>query len=71
MPEDPFPDDRFSGAPPDYDYVPVVDPWLPDDERFVPADVQHIPDVPPLSQDGQGFEQPEPLDEGWGWLMRG
>jgi len=68
MPEDPFPDDLFSGAPPDYDYVPVVDPWLPDDEHFVPEDVQHIPDVPPLSQDGlQGFEQPEPLDEGWGW----
>jgi hypothetical protein len=68
MPEDPFPDDLFSGAPPDYDYVPVVDPWLPDDERFVPEDVQQLPDVPPLSQDGlQGFEQPEPLDEGWGW----
>lgn len=68
MPDDPFPEDLFSGAPPDYDYVPVVDPWLPDDERFVPEDVQQLPDVPPLSQDGlQGFEQPEPLDEGWGW----
>jgi len=69
MPEDPFPDDLFSSAPPpDYDYVPVDDPWLPDDERFTPEDVQHLPDVPPLSQDGlQGFEQPEPLDEGWGW----
>jgi len=69
MPDDPFPDDLFSGAtPPDYDYVPVDDPWLPDDDRFTPEDVQHLPDVPPLSQDGlQGFEQPEPLDEGWGW----
>jgi hypothetical protein len=68
MPDDPLPDDLFSSAPPDYDYVPVVDPWLPDDDRFVPEDVQHLPDVPPLSQDGlQGFEQPEPTDEGWGW----
>lgn len=68
IPDDPFSDDLFSGAPPDYDYVPVDDPWLPDDDRFVARDVQHIPDVPPLSQDGlQGFEQPEPLDEGWGW----
>ncbi len=69
MPDDPFPDDLFSSAPPpDYDYVPVDDPWLPDDERFMPEDVGHLPDVPPLSQDGlQGFEQPEPLDEGWGW----
>jgi hypothetical protein len=68
MPDDPFPDDLFSGAPPDYDYAPLDDPWLPDDERFVPEDVGHLPDVPPLSQDGlQGFEQPEPADEGWGW----
>jgi len=68
MPDDPFPDDLFSGAPSDYDYVPVDDPWLPDDERFVAMDVQHLPDIPPLTQDGlQGFEQPESLDEGWGW----
>jgi hypothetical protein len=69
MPDDPFPDELFSATPPpDYDYVPVDDPWLPDDERFVPEDVQHLPDVPPLSQDGlQGFEPPEPTDEGWGW----
>jgi len=66
MPDDPFPDDLFSGAPSDYDYVPVDNP-------FVAEDVQHLPDVPPLAQDGdqqvdsQGFEQPEPLDEGWGW----
>src|SRR5690606_18572337 len=34
----------------------------------MPEDVPHLPDVPPLSQDGlQGFEQPEPTDEGWGW----
>lgn len=68
MPDDPFPDDLFSGTPPDYDYAPTDDPWLPNDDRFVPADVQHLPDIPPLSQDGlQGFEQPEPLDEEWGW----
>lgn len=68
MPDDPFPADLFSSAPPDYDYAPVDDPWLPDDERFVPQVVQHLPDVPPLSQDGlQGFEPPEPADEGWGW----
>ncbi len=68
MPDDPFPDDLFRSVPPDYHYVPVDDPWLPDDERFVPQDVQHLPDMPPLAQDGlQGFEQPEPLDEGWGW----
>jgi hypothetical protein len=69
MPDDPFPDDLFSSTlPPDYDYVPVDDPWLPDDERFVPEDVQRLPDVPPLAQDGlQGFEPPEPTDEGWGW----
>ncbi|MCB9452403.1 MAG: hypothetical protein H6672_13280 [Anaerolineaceae bacterium] len=68
MPDDPFPDDLFSSAPPDYDYVPVDDPWLPDDARFIPEAVGHLPDVPPLSQDGlQGFEPPEPADEGWGW----
>jgi hypothetical protein len=68
MPDDPFPDDLFSGAPQDYGYVPVDDPWLPDDERFMPKDVPHLPDVPPLSQDGlQGLEPPEPADEGWGW----
>jgi len=68
MPDDPFPDDLFSGAPSDYDYAPVDDPWLLDDDRFVPENVQHLPDVPPLAQDGlQGFEQPEPLDEGWSW----
>src|SRR5690606_7701022 len=34
----------------------------------MPEDVGHLPDVPPLSQDGlQGFEPPEPADEGWGW----
>jgi len=68
MPDDLFPDELFSDAPSDYDYVPVDDPWLPDDERFVAKDGQQFLDVPPLAQDGlQGFEQPEPLDEGWGW----
>src|SRR5512134_2449266 len=67
MPDDPFPDDLFS-IEPDYGYVPVDDPWLPDDDRFVAKDAQQLLDVPPLAQDGlQGFEQPEPLDEGWGW----
>jgi len=48
--------------------VPVAEPWLPDDGRFTPEDGGHLPDVPPLSQDGlQGFEPPEPADEGWGW----
>jgi hypothetical protein len=66
MPDDPFPDDLFTGAQPDY--APMDDPWLPDDDRFVPEDTQHLVDMPPLSQDGlQGFEQPEPLDEDWGW----
>jgi hypothetical protein len=69
MPDDPFPDDLFSSAPPpDYNYVPVDDPWLPDDDRFVPENGQPLLDVPPLAQDGlQGFEQPEPTDEDWGW----
>jgi hypothetical protein len=68
MPDDPFPNDLFTGAPSDYDYAPLDDPWLPDDDRFMPQDVQHLPDMPPPSQDGlQGFEQPEPLDEDWGW----
>lgn len=69
MPDDPFPDELFS-APPlnDLDYVPVDDPWLPDDDRFIPEDAQHLADVPPMAQDGlQGFEQPEPADESWGW----
>jgi hypothetical protein len=69
MPDDPFPDDLFSSEPPpDYDYMPVDDPWLPEDERFVPEDIQHLLDIPPISQDGlQGFEPPEPADENWGW----
>ncbi|MCA0453890.1 MAG: hypothetical protein LCI00_07950 [Chloroflexi bacterium] len=68
MPDDPFPDELFSSAPPDNNYIPVDDPWLPEDDRFVPQDTQHLPDVPSLSQDGlQGFELPEPADEGWGW----
>jgi hypothetical protein len=68
MPDDPFPNDLFSSEPQDYGYVPVDDPWLPDDDRFMPEDVPHLPDIPPPSQDGlQGFEQPEPLDEDWGW----
>ncbi|MEO8608821.1 MAG: hypothetical protein ABI690_13100 [Chloroflexota bacterium] len=68
MPDDPFPNDLFSDAPLDYDYEAQDDPWLPDDDRFMPEDVRHLPDVPLLSQDGlQGFEQPEPLDEDWGW----
>jgi hypothetical protein len=68
MPDDPFPDELFSSEPLDYNYLPADDPWLPDDARFVPEDVQRLLDVPPLSQDGlQGFEPPEPADEGWGW----
>lgn len=67
MPEDPFPDDLFTGTPDDFDYTPLNDPWLPDDDRFVPKDVDKLLDVP-LSQDGlQGFERPELLDENWGW----
>jgi hypothetical protein len=62
MPDDPFPDDMFSGAPLDYDYAPIDDPWLPDD--VVPK-MGNLPDPSPLSQDDlQGFEQ---SDEGWGW----
>lgn len=65
MPEDPFPNDLFGGEPQDYDYAPIDDPWLPDDDHLLP---QRLPDIPPLSQDGlKGFEQPEPLDEGWSW----
>ncbi len=68
MPDDPFPDDLFTGTPEDNGYVPDDDPWLPADDRFVPADARSLPDVPPLSQDGlQGFEPPEPADEGWSW----
>jgi len=68
MPEDSFPDELFSGAPRDDDYVPAGDPWLPDDARFMPTDVQRLPDMPLPAQDGlQGFEPPESLDEGWGW----
>jgi len=55
---DPFPLDRN-------DFIPI-----PDDDAFVPNDgiLPRLPDVPPLSQDGlQGFEQPEPTDEGWSW----
>lgn len=67
MPEDPFPDDLFTGTPDDFDYTALNDPWLPDDDPFVPNDVDELLDVPP-SQDGlQGFERPEPLDENWGW----
>ncbi len=68
MPDDPFPDDLFTGLPVDDGYTPEDDPWLPADDRFVPADSANLPDVPPLSQDGlQGFEAPEPADEGWSW----
>ncbi len=67
MPADPFPDDLFSGTTDDFDYTALNDPWLPDDDRFVPKDVEELLDVRP-SQDGlQGFEPPEPLDENWGW----
>ncbi|MBA3869972.1 MAG: hypothetical protein H0X30_12565 [Anaerolineae bacterium] len=67
MPADPFPDDLFTGVPDDLDYTALNDPWLPDDDRFVPKDIEDLLDVPP-SQDGlQGFERPEPLDENWGW----
>ncbi len=67
MPEDPFPDDLFTGVPNDFAYSALNDSWLPDDDPFVPKDVDELLDVP-LSQDGlQGFERPEPLDENWGW----
>lgn len=67
LPEGPFPDEIFSGMPADFDYTALNDPWLPEDDPFVPKDVDELLDVPP-SQDGlQGFEQPEPLDENWGW----
>src|SRR5690606_31139817 len=44
----------------------VLDGFIPDD--YVPEDVEHLPDIPPLGQDGlQGFEMPEPADERWSW----
>lgn len=79
-PDDPFPDDLFMGMPPepdDYGYDPGLafdpfppepDGWLPEDDRFVPDDQQPVIDLPPAGQDGlQGFEPPEPTDEGWSW----
>ena len=67
MPDDSFPDDLFTGVPNDFAYAVLNDPWLPDDDPFVPKDVDELLAVPP-SQDGlQGFERPEPLDENWGW----
>ncbi|MBI1282218.1 MAG: hypothetical protein GC179_29090 [Anaerolineaceae bacterium] len=67
LPDDPFPDDLFTGTSADFGYAALNDPWLPDDDRFVPQDVDELLDMPP-SQDGlQGFERPEPLDENWGW----
>ncbi|MEP6989027.1 MAG: hypothetical protein ABI970_25720, partial [Chloroflexota bacterium] len=67
MPDDPFPDDLFTDVPKDFDYTALNDPWLPDDDPFVPKDMEELLGVPP-SQDGlQGFERPEPLDENWGW----
>jgi hypothetical protein len=67
LPEDPFPDDLFSGTPDDFDYTPLNNPWLPDDDRFVPKDVDELLDMPPAQDGLQGFERPEPLDENWGW----
>lgn len=79
-PDDPFPDDLFTGLPPepdDYGYDPGLtfdpfpresDSWLPEDNRFMPDDRQPLIDLPQASQDGlQGVEPPEPADEGWSW----
>ncbi|MBZ0297219.1 MAG: hypothetical protein K8L99_31965 [Anaerolineae bacterium] len=56
---DPYP-------PPDDLSPSVLDGFIPDD--YVPEDRGQFPDMPPLSQDGlQGFETPEPADEGWSW----
>jgi len=69
MPDDPYGDDWFlSEPPPDLDYTPDDDPWLPIDDRFVPTDAAPQFDMPPPGQDGlQGLEMPEPTDEGWAW----
>ncbi|MBL8153636.1 MAG: hypothetical protein JNM70_05570 [Anaerolineae bacterium] len=69
MPDDPYSDDWFlSEPPPDLDYAPDLDPWLPDDDRFVPTDTPLRLDLPPVEQDGlQGLEPPEPADAGWRW----
>src|SRR5689334_19302686 len=65
---DPFPEDLFAGMTGDDAYQPALDPWLPDDDRFVPPDTQSIPDLPPISQDGlQSLAQAEPADEAWAW----
>lgn len=58
---DPYP------PPPDDAPMPsVFDGAIPDDDA--PDDVEYLPDIPPLSQDGlQGFETPGPADEGWAW----
>lgn len=70
----PHPDDAYFmalddpwGPPEPPDFAEMPDPWLPEDERFMP-DPGPLPDVPSLSQDGlQGFETPEPVETGWSW----
>ena len=80
MPEPP-PVDYEDWGPPleDYDYLPDYDPYPPGDvapaildgfipDDYAPEDGAYLPDIPPLGQDGlQGFEMPEPADEGWSW----
>ncbi len=62
------PDDRFSHALPDEDEFPAVDPWLLEDDGWVPADHLPLSDLPPLDQDGLGgFAPPEPADDRWSW----
>jgi hypothetical protein len=69
MPDDPYGDVWFTDEPPpDLDYTPEDDPWLPLDDRFVSRDAEPQIEMPPPGQDGlQGFETPEPADEGWAW----
>jgi hypothetical protein len=64
-PEPPFmPDDPFLDAA----IVETDDPWLPSDDVWMPGDRAPLEALPPVSQDGlQGFERPEPTDDGWTW----
>lgn len=64
-PEPPFmPDDPFL----DTAIVETDDPWLPPDDLWMPDDHAPLEAFPPASQDGlQGFERPEPTDDGWTW----